>query len=99
MSYLEQYHKRNELIEEADELMSSYSIIADKLYDKVRSKCPCPVTVDIEYDEDGIHYHYYEDDYSRCYGQEHFFVSIEKLEKLYNKFIRKEKLLKLEENI
>jgi len=93
MSYLEQYHKRNELIKEADECISDYSIIADKLYSKVSGRCSSVVS--IEFDEDGIHYQYYADDYSRCYGIEHFFVSIEKLEKKYVKFIRKEKLKKI----
>jgi len=81
MSYLEQLKKRNELIEQADELMQEYMEIAYKLYKKITGEYSQVIHIEVE--EDGIHYHYYNDGYDYESGQGNLIIKIEEIEKLH----------------
>ena len=92
-NYLEQLHKRAELMSEAYEVMSVYISIADELYNKKASKYS--VVTKMEVKEDGIYYEYYKDSFDYSAGKDDFFVSREKIESLVIKYVRKQKLKQL----
>jgi len=94
MNYLSQLEKRNKLIDDADELMSIYTQIADELYFKSASRKYSSI-INIEIEEDGIYYTYYCNSYDYSTGTDSFFVSKDNLEKLSVKYIRKTKLNKI----
>lgn len=93
MNYLEQLEKRNELIEQADEVMSVYISIADELYYSQSSKYSMVTNTEVR--EDGIYYEYYTDKFDYSAGKGDFFVSREKIESLVVKYVRKQKLKQL----
>lgn len=96
MNYLEQLKKRNELLEQADNVMTIYINIADRLYSKATSKWTGIINMEIT--DKGILYEYYIDAYDYSAGTNQFFVGIETLEKLAEKELRAEKLKKIHEN-
>ena len=93
MNYSETLEKRNELIEQADELMNIYTKIADDLFNKETGKYAMMIHSTI--DECGIKYEYYIDSCDYTAGRDQFFVSAKRLESLVTKYTRKEKLKKI----
>jgi len=93
MNYDELLQKRNSLLQEADDVMSIYIEIADKMYHKRTGTYAGLINMDVNYD--GIEYEYYIDSFDYSAGKDYFYVSKEKLESLVDNYLRKEKLKKL----
>ena len=100
MSYSEDLKKHYKLARKADKVIRVYQRIADDLFSKEASQYASVTRIDIE--ENGINYEYYIDYYDFSKGRSECFISKDKIESLletYKRKERKEKLLKMEENI